>query len=125
MSDCIESTGWAHKDGYRWEWDSATKREVLAHRLAWERRFGPIPEGLVIMHVCDNRACKNLDHLVLGTQGDNVRDMITKGRDVNRKREQTHCIHGHEFTEANTYIRPNGTRHCKTCGNKRKRVRRE
>lgn len=57
------------------------KTTMLAHRFAWELTFGPIPEGLVICHTCDNPPCCRPDHLALGTQVDNIVDMVTKRRD--------------------------------------------
>jgi hypothetical protein len=55
-------------------------RQVLAHRFAYERAFGPIPDGQKVLHRCDNPPCCNPAHLFAGTQADNVRDMLAKGR---------------------------------------------
>jgi hypothetical protein len=68
----------------------------LAHRLTWMAFYGPIPDGLVVMHTCDIRLCVQIDHLVLGTQGENLADMDRKGRRVNaqpgkgHKKPETH-----------------------------------
>lgn len=73
-----------------WEWQ-ATKnwggygqvrkgKMVLAHRVAWELIFGPIPNEMNVLHKCDNRACCNPNHLFLGTNQDNVNDRVAKGR---------------------------------------------
>lgn len=56
------------------------RKTLSAHRFAWELHFGPIPPGQQVLHRCDLRACVNPDHLFLGTQGDNVRDCVNKGR---------------------------------------------
>ena len=51
------------------------------HVLAWEMHNAePVPEGMVVMHTCDNSSCFNPNHLVLGTQQDNVNDALAKGR---------------------------------------------
>ena len=53
---------------------------VLAHRVAWELAYGPIPEGMNVLHRCDVGNCCRPTHLFLGTQADNVADAIRKGR---------------------------------------------
>ncbi len=51
----------------------------------WEQLKGPIPEGLCVLHKCDNRKCINIEHLFLGTKRDNAIDMYRKGRGPNNK----------------------------------------
>lgn len=55
-------------------------RTVRAHRLAVEITRGPIAPGLCVLHRCDNPACVRPDHLLVGTQAENVRDCESKGR---------------------------------------------
>jgi HNH endonuclease len=70
-------------------WERATNKagygicgRGLAHRAAFETAFGPIPAGMCVLHRCDVRSCVNPEHLFLGTQADNVKDMDAKGRRV-------------------------------------------
>lgn len=51
-----------------------------AHRTVWELANGPIPDGMLICHSCDNPKCVRLEHLFLGTSKDNSIDMVRKGR---------------------------------------------
>ncbi len=53
-----------------------------AHRVSWESVYSPIPSGMQILHKCDNRLCCRWAHLHLGTQRDNMRDCVLKGRSV-------------------------------------------
>lgn len=55
-------------------------RNRLVHRVAYELWVGPIPAGKVIMHRCDEPLCCRPDHLIVGTQGENVADQVAKGR---------------------------------------------
>lgn len=57
-----------------------------AHRLAWEWANGPIPDGLFICHHCDVACCVRPSHLFIGSQADNMRDMIEKGRQARGER---------------------------------------
>lgn len=83
----------AKTDSGCWEWQGRiedtgyaitrfkTKRYYV-HRASWIAHKGEIPKSKLILHTCDNRKCVNPAHLFLGTQKDNMRDMIAKGRKV-------------------------------------------
>ena len=74
-----------------WEWIGTITNEGYgvfgveggfssAHRFSWKIHYGDIPDGLLVLHKCDNRKCVNPEHLFLGTHQDNMRDKIAKGR---------------------------------------------
>ena len=86
------------------------RRMVLTHRASYVAFVGPIPDGLVLDHLCRNRACINPDHLEAVTQSVNV---LRGERTYELKSE---CKQGHPFDAANTYARPDGRgRQCRTC----------
>ena len=67
---------------------SVNGKERTAHRVTWERTYGFIPNGLFVLHRCDNRPCINPEHLFLGTQRDNCHDRKIKGREADRRGEK-------------------------------------
>jgi len=56
------------------------RRQHVAHRVAWEIANGPVPAGQIVRHRCDNPQCIEPAHLELGTQADNMQDMISRRR---------------------------------------------
>ena len=118
---CWEFTGFILPNGY-----GQLGRNLMAHRVAWEAANGPIPEGMILDHLCHtrdlscvantdcpHRRCVNPAHLEpVTSQINNLR-----GRGfANTNAAKTHCANGHEFTEDNTYWRPDRYgRICRTC----------
>lgn len=122
---CIEAVGSTTEKGYKLKsiYIGGRSFNLRQHRMAWELKHGPIPEGLMVLHHCDNPCCVNLEHLYLGSHEDNMRDRKSRNRGANRNTNKTHCKQGHEFTPANTFITREGWRVCKTCRSLRVRRR--
>lgn len=83
---CWNWIGVKDKDGYG-TLSIRGKGLKRAHRLSWEIHNGPIPDGMSVLHKCDNPSCVNPEHLFLGTQLDNMRDKTAKGRGIYLKGE--------------------------------------
>jgi hypothetical protein len=97
------------------------RRWILAHRLIWVEKHGPIPGDLRVDHLCRNRRCVNTEHMELILHGENVLRGIGPGA-MNRRK--THCINGHPFDESNTYLTSQARRHCRICHASAERARR-
>jgi hypothetical protein len=104
-------------------------RLQLAHRIAFEAEYGPIPQGLVIDHLCRVRNCVNPLHLEAVTSGENTR----RGRASITLKVGDTCINGHLIADGDIYVRPGRTTtECRSCrnavsskkGNRRPTVRR-
>lgn len=79
-SGCIIFLGSVDGGGYGQVSTKRGKAPAKSHRISWENENGEIPEGMMVCHKCDTPRCVNPDHLFLGSQFENMRDMSSKGR---------------------------------------------
>lgn len=114
-SGCIEWTGERNAAGYGRFWSRG--KRFFAHRFAWSFWNGSIPAGLFVCHRCDNPKCVNHEHLFVGTQTDNRRDCVAKGRAKNGYTGATHCPRGHSLGDAYLGMTSDGRlrRTCRPC----------
>ena len=108
--DCWLWTGGRTSEGYGRFWLNG--KSVLAHRVAYALAHGQLPgDGYQLDHVCRVRLC--VRHLEPVTIRENL--MRSSATWAARNAAKTHCKHGHEFTDANTYRAPDGQRMCREC----------
>jgi hypothetical protein len=107
------------KSGSCWLWTASRDPQgygqfgvVKSHRWAYMDTHGPLPDHLELDHLCRTPACVNPEHLELVTHRENLRRGIGS---VAENMAKTICLNGHEFSEENTYLTPNGGRTCKRC----------
>ena len=81
---CWEWIGNKDKDGYGVF--THNRKVAKAHRVSWTIHNGDIPPDTSVLHTCDNPPCSNYQHLFLGTQLDNIKDMVKKGRNTSSPR---------------------------------------
>ena len=92
----------------------------LVHRLIAETFLGPIPKGMVVMHLDHDAGNNSVANLRIGTQRENIDQMHAAGRYVNGMRKKTHCPRGHPYEGANLYVTKAGARQCRACGRARR-----
>ena len=107
LGPCLIFTGADNGNGYG-QFSFIKGLNGYAHRYAWERVHGPIPDGLTVDHLCRVRRCCNVEHLELVGRVENY---------LRGARTRTHCRKGHEYTPENLVpvSRRPGVRKCKTC----------
>ncbi len=110
ITKCWLYTGSFYGNGYGRIYDE--QKEKLAHRIAYEVFVGPIPDGMVVDHMCRNKLCLNPKHLDAVTQGENAMRGIWEMSGTSRK---DCCSRGHEYSGDNVRITPLGVRKCMIC----------
>lgn len=120
---CVEWDGYRNAKNYGRIAQPKTNRKILVNRVALEFKLGrPIARGRCSLHTCDNPPCINPGHLYEGTNADNVRDKMARGRfvptgHIRRANALSRdvCKNGHRWTEETTYTNPRGSRICRVC----------
>jgi hypothetical protein len=105
MTACVEKK--IHRGGNKYPTVFVNGRNRQAHVVAWEERHGPVPDGYLIHHLCENKACVNVTHLLAVTDKEHRLLHLKKA-----------CKHGHPLTEENVALY-GGVRVCRECHRRR------
>lgn len=114
VTGCMEWQGATHK-GYGRFWRLEGSRR--AHVVSYEMANGPVPEGMILDHLCRSPGCVRPDHLEAVTQKENTR----RGNLNADKMARTHCPQGHPYAGKNLWLRSSGQRRCRACECERSR----
>lgn len=115
QSECWEWTAYRDRDGYGKFFTHKRNGYAVkeyAHRWAYARWVGDIPEGMEIDHLCRNRGCVNPGHLEAVTKREN--NLRSLSVSANRAR-QTHCLRGHPLSGSNLRVTKDNRRRCREC----------
>src|ERR1044072_8046797 len=108
MSECLIWTGATKDNGYGVR--SVGGVQWYVHCLPWTEVNGRIPNGLMVLHSCDNRACYALDHLRVGTAKETAAVMLARDRHPQHMRPRERCRKGHQDWRTS-----GKNRKCRTC----------
>lgn len=99
----------------------APRRQVYVHRIIASVMVGRwLNSSEIVRHSCDNPPCCNPAHLMVGTQSENIKDCVERGRHFSPGRMKEECPRGHPYDDENTYLHQ-GRRHCRTCRRDRRK----
>lgn len=112
MSECIIFNGYRQNGGTGYGQRTVNGVRWLAHRYAFTVSKGPIPEGKMVTHNCDNKGCVNPDHLSIGDASTNGKEAWDRGLSGNQNTRKTSCP---KCSGPFTYSKAVGGRYCRKC----------
>lgn len=122
---CWNWTGYIEKEGYGQVWLKSEHGTRRPHRIEYENKYGPIPSGMVLDHLCRNRSCVNPEHLEIVSHREN----ILRGEGITAQNaKKTQCLRGHPFSGENLrtqFRKGKPERVCKACQHLLKKAWRE